>query len=65
MSDYEDIKVDIIAEQATANTLIRTIQDIESEKAKLDQERQRTVAELNAHQGVLRFLLEKCPKTSV
>ena len=62
MSDYAEVKADIIAEQATANTIIAAMQNIDSEKAKLDQTRQQAVAELNAHQGVLRFLLEKMPE---
>ena len=59
MSDYEDIKVDIVAEQAKANQIIQIINNIDSEKTKLDESRSQAVAELNAHQGVLRFLLEK------
>ena len=62
MSDYGDIKVDIVAEQATANQIIQVISNIDSEKTKLDESRSQAIAELNAHQGVLRFLLEKIPE---
>jgi len=62
MSDYGDIKVDIVAEQATANQIIQIISNIDSEKTKLDESRSQAIAELNAHQGVLRFLLEKMPE---
>ena len=62
MSDYEDIKVDIVAEQAKANQIIQIINNIDSEKTKLDESRSQAIAELNAHQGVLRFLLEKMPE---
>jgi FtsZ-binding cell division protein ZapB len=62
MSDYGDIKVDIVAEQATANQIIQVISNIDSEKTKLDESRSQAIAELNAHQGVLRFLLGKIPE---
>lgn len=62
MSDYGEIKVDIVAEQATANQIIQIINNIDSEKTKLDESRSQAIAELNAHQGVLRFLLEKIPE---
>jgi hypothetical protein len=62
MSDYGDIKVDIVAEQVTANQIIQVISNIDSEKTKLDESRSQAIAELNAHQGVLRFLLEKIPE---
>jgi len=62
MSDYDDIKVDIVAEQAKANQIIQIISNIDSEKTKLDESRSQAIAELNAHQGVLRFLLEKMPE---
>jgi hypothetical protein len=62
MSDYSEIKNDIVAEQAIANDIIQVINNIDSEKAKLDSSRSQTMAELNAHQGVLRFLLDKIPE---
>ena len=62
MSDYDDIKVDIVAEQAKANDIVQVITKIDSEKARLDETRSQAIAELNAHQGVLRFLLEKIPE---
>ena len=62
MSDYSDIKDDITAEQAKANQIIQIINNIDSEKTKLDESRSQAIAELNAHQGVLRFLLEKIPE---
>ena len=62
MSDYNEIKDDITAEQAKANQIIQIINNIDSEKTKLDESRSQAIAELNAHQGVLRFLLEKIPE---
>ena len=62
MSDYSEIKDDITTEQAKANQIIQVINNIDSEKTKLDESRSQAVAELNAHQGVLRFLLEKMPE---
>ena len=62
MSDYSEIKNDITAEQAKANQIIQIINNIDSEKTKLDESRSQAIAELNAHQGVLRFLLEKIPE---
>ena len=62
MSDYSEIKDDITAEQAKANQIIQIINNIDSEKTKLDESRSQAIAELNAHQGVLRFLLEKMPE---
>jgi hypothetical protein len=62
MSDYSEIKEDIVAEQAKANEIIQVINNIDSEKTKLDESRSQAIAELNAHQGVLRFLLEKIPE---
>ena len=62
MSDYSEIKDDITAEQAKANQIIQIINNIDSEKTKLDESRSQAIAELNAHQGVLRFLLEKIPE---
>ena len=62
MSDYGDIKVDIVAVQAKAAEVVRVINNLDSEKAKLDGSRSQAIAELNAHQGVLRFLLEKLPE---
>ena len=62
MSDYGDIKVDIVAVQAKAAEVVRVINNLDSEKAKLDGSRSQAIAELNAHQGVLRFLLEKIPE---
>tara|TARA_R110002074_G_scaffold174258_1_gene337250 strand:+ start:341 stop:619 length:279 start_codon:yes stop_codon:yes gene_type:complete len=62
MSDYSEIKDDITTEQAKANQIIQVINNIDSEKTKLDESRSQAIAELNAHQGVLRFLLEKIPE---
>ena len=62
MSDYSEIKEDIVAEQAKANEIIQVINNIDSEKTKLDESRSQPIAELNAHQGVLRLLLEKIPE---
>ena len=62
MSDYGDITVDIIAEQAKANDVVQAINKIDAEKTKLDETRSQAIAQLNAHQGVLQFLLGKMPE---
>ena len=62
MSDYGDITVDIISEQAKANDVVKGINKIDAEKAKLDETRSQAIAQLNAHQGVLQFLLGKMPE---
>jgi len=62
MNNYTDIKDDIREAQGKANEIVQIMNNIDSEKARLDEQRSQAVAELNAQQGVLRFLLEKMPE---
>ena len=62
MNNYTDIKDDIREAQGKANEIVQIMNNIDSEKARLDEQRSQAVAELNAQQGVLRFLLDKMPE---
>ena len=56
MADYiaDDIKQDIADAQTKIQQIIETLRGIDAQRAQV-------VPELNAQQGVLRFLLEKLP----
>jgi|TARA_R110000824_G_scaffold3522_20_gene16701 hypothetical protein len=56
MADYiaDDIKQDIADAQAQIQKIVETLRGLDAQRAKI-------VPELNAHQGVLRFLLDKLP----
>ena len=54
MASYEDIKQDIADTQTKMQQIIETLKGLDAQRAQI-------VPELNASQGVLRFLLEKLP----
>ena len=56
MADYiaDDIKQDIADAQTKIQQIVETLRGIDAQRAQV-------VPELNAQQGVLRFLLEKLP----
>ena len=54
MADYDDIKQDIADAQTKIQQLSATLNSLDSQRAQI-------VPELNAQQGVIRFLIEKIP----
>ena len=54
MADYDDIKQDIASAQAQIKEMVETLRGFDAQRAQI-------IPELNASQGVLRFLLEKLP----
>jgi hypothetical protein len=54
MVDYDDIKQDVADAQTKIQKVSETLKGLESQRAQL-------VSEINAQQGVIRFLVEKIP----
>jgi len=54
MTDYSEIKQDIDDANETLQQLVSDIRDLDAKKAQL-------LPELNAQQGVIRFLVNKIP----
>ena len=58
---YDEINSDIALTEAKIRQIVQTINQLDAQTAQIAQQKTQIIAELNAHQGVLRFLNDKLP----